>query len=158
MGKTLKTRIVHKHDVEANWIRAVNFRPKQGEMIVYDIDETHAYERIKIGDGISYVTDLPFVAGDLNNKMDKQVGSQHAYTLLFVDGAGAVSTLKLGEGLSIIDGVLTITTRISSVTLDVSDIGEAIVTGGSFVIDAQGDAIMTGAELNVDENGYAQII
>lgn len=29
--KTIKSRIVHKHDSETNWSRATNFVPKQGE-------------------------------------------------------------------------------------------------------------------------------
>ena len=61
MEKKIKSRIVHKHDTETNWSKATNFIPKQGEIIVYDIDETHAYERFKIGDGTSLVTALPFV-------------------------------------------------------------------------------------------------
>ena len=55
------TRIVHKHDTEANWNKAVNFIPKQSELIVYDSDENFDYERLKIGDGITLVTELPFV-------------------------------------------------------------------------------------------------
>ena len=35
--KTLNNiRIVHKHDIEANWLKAENFIPKQGEIIIYD--------------------------------------------------------------------------------------------------------------------------
>jgi len=60
--KTLKTRIVHKHDTDANWLKAVNFTPKQGEIIIYDIDDNYSYERFKIGDGITNVNDLPFGA------------------------------------------------------------------------------------------------
>lgn len=59
--KTLNTRIQQKHDIEANWLKAVNFIPKQGEIIVYDIDEAHDYERIKMGDGITNVNALPFI-------------------------------------------------------------------------------------------------
>lgn len=58
--KTLNTRIINKHATEADWIKAVNFIPKQAELIVYDIDETHNIERFKIGDGINNVNDLPF--------------------------------------------------------------------------------------------------
>lgn len=58
--KTLKARLVNKHDIEANWLLATNFTPKQGEIIVYDIDENYSYERFKIGDGTSNVNDLPF--------------------------------------------------------------------------------------------------
>ena len=60
MEKEMKARIVHKHDIEANWDKAVNFIPMQGEIIVYDIDENYNYERIKIGDGQTVVANLPF--------------------------------------------------------------------------------------------------
>ena len=59
--KTLKTRIIHKHEPEANWkLLATGFTPKKGEIIVYDIDENYNYERFKIGDGVTNVNDLPF--------------------------------------------------------------------------------------------------
>lgn len=58
--KIIKTRIVHKHDIEENWNKATNFIPMQGEIIVYDIDDTHSHERFKIGDGINTVGNLPF--------------------------------------------------------------------------------------------------
>ena len=57
--KRLNTRIIHKHDTEANWLKS-SFTPKQGEMIIYDIDENYDYERVKIGDGVQNVNDLPF--------------------------------------------------------------------------------------------------
>ena len=58
--KIMKTRIIHKHDTEENWNKATNFIPKQGEIIVYDVDATHVYERFKIGDGVTNVNSLPF--------------------------------------------------------------------------------------------------
>lgn len=58
--KNIKSRIVHKHDIETNWNKATSFIPKQGELIIYDIDENYSYERFKIGDGTTVVTDLPF--------------------------------------------------------------------------------------------------
>ena len=60
--KNIKSRIIHKHDIEAHWLLAENFVPKQGEIIVYDIDENYNYERFKIGDGVANVSDLPFVS------------------------------------------------------------------------------------------------
>ena len=60
--KNIKTRIIHKHDTEENWNKATNFIPKQGEIIVYDIDSSHSYERIKIGDGMTNVISLPYVS------------------------------------------------------------------------------------------------
>ena len=63
--KNIKSRIVHKHDIETNWLLAVNFTPKQGEIIVYDIDSNYNYERFKIGDGLHNVNELPFSTDNL---------------------------------------------------------------------------------------------
>lgn len=69
--KTLNNvRIVNKHETETNWQKS-SFVPKQGELIVYDIDSTHSYERIKIGDGKTNVNALPFIDA---NKVDKVSG------------------------------------------------------------------------------------
>ena len=65
--KTIKSRIVHKHDSEANWSRATNFVPKQGELIIYDTDTNHSYVRVKIGDGITNVSSLPFFDIDVDS-------------------------------------------------------------------------------------------
>ena len=63
--KTLKTRVVLKHDTEANWETAGNapnpFIPKKGEVIIYDPDDTHTCSRQKVGDGIKNVNELPFL-------------------------------------------------------------------------------------------------
>ena len=69
--KNLNARIVHKHDTEANWLKAVNFIPKQGELIVYDVDATYNYERIKIGDGATLVSALPFVDDAVKDIIDE---------------------------------------------------------------------------------------
>lgn len=52
------TRIQLKTDTAANWAKATNFKPKAGELVYYsDI------KRIKIGDGTTVVSALPFVGG-----------------------------------------------------------------------------------------------
>ena len=61
--KTIKTRLINKHDTESNWLKAENFVPLKGEFIIYDNDENNTYTRIKIGDGISKVNELPFYRG-----------------------------------------------------------------------------------------------
>lgn len=63
--KILKSRIVHKHDVAANWALATNFSPLKGEIIVYDPDENNEQPRVKVGDGETNVNDLPFVTDGL---------------------------------------------------------------------------------------------
>lgn len=58
---TLYARIVNTHDVESNWDKAVSFIPRSGEIIVYDPDTTNTTSRIKIGDGIHAISELPFL-------------------------------------------------------------------------------------------------
>lgn len=48
--------VMLKHDIAANWAKAVNFVPQKGEMIIYDDMDPP----FKIGDGIRNVNDLPF--------------------------------------------------------------------------------------------------
>ncbi len=59
--KNMNARIQHKHDIEANWNKALNFIPKIGEIIVYDIDDNYNYSRFKIGDGVRAINDLEFL-------------------------------------------------------------------------------------------------
>lgn len=58
--KRLKTRIVHKHDTEANWAKAINFVPMEGEIVVYDADDKNAVPRFKIGNGTTNINGLAF--------------------------------------------------------------------------------------------------
>ena len=69
--KMFNTRIIHKHDTEANWKKAENFIPKEAELIVYDSDENYTYSRLKIGDGVTKVNNLPFHAGTWEEIADK---------------------------------------------------------------------------------------
>ena len=72
--KEIPGRLILKHDIESNWNRAVTFVPKQGEIVIYDIDDNHTYERFKIGDGKALVGQLPFYLEDevieILNKID----------------------------------------------------------------------------------------
>lgn len=61
--KTLNTRFQMKTDTEENWLKATNFIPKNGEIIIYATDATHSYQRVKIGDGTKKVKELPFING-----------------------------------------------------------------------------------------------
>ena len=63
--KTLKTRVIQKHETEADWGAATGFTPLQGELIVYDPDENHSYSRLKVGDGVTNVNVLPFVVANI---------------------------------------------------------------------------------------------
>ena len=85
---SLKTRIKQKTDTSANWAKATNFVPLKGEIIVYS-----DLNRIKIGDGVTKVTALPFLAdGDikglqdaLDKKFDKTGGTITGSTYIKVN-------------------------------------------------------------------------
>ena len=68
-SKEIQSRIIHKHDIEENWNKATNFIPKQGELIIYDIDSNYSYERFKIGDGITSIISLPFTLNAITNNV-----------------------------------------------------------------------------------------
>ena len=55
-NKEIKTRIQNKNDTSENWIKAVNFVPLKGEIIIYN--DTLQF---KIGDGTSLLSQLEFV-------------------------------------------------------------------------------------------------
>lgn len=63
-----KLRIKQKHDTEVNWLKATTFVPLDGELIIYDVDDTHSTPRFKVGDGIQVVGDLPFLADGINSQ------------------------------------------------------------------------------------------
>ena len=55
----LKTRIGNKYDTASNFSNAT-FTPLKGEIIFYDVDGTLEHRRMKIGDGVTPIGDLPF--------------------------------------------------------------------------------------------------
>lgn len=61
----MKDRVLIKHDIAANWAKAVNFVPMAGELIIYDgIIEDGVYleqPKIKVGDGLHKLAELPFL-------------------------------------------------------------------------------------------------
>ena len=95
--KKINARIIHKHDTEENWNKATTFIPQKGEIIVYDIDSNHNYERIKIGDGEHTPNDLPFVTDNYYTKSEtdtKLNGKQNSLsaTQLNAVNSGITST------------------------------------------------------------------
>lgn len=60
--KVFQSRIQLKHDTEENWLKATNFIPKEGEIIIYDVDANNPTPRFKVGNGTTTVNLLPFVA------------------------------------------------------------------------------------------------
>ena len=68
--KSLKTRIINKHDTAENFQKATNFTPKTAEIIIYDKDTDNSYPKIKIGDGELNINNLPFVGDDKADATD----------------------------------------------------------------------------------------
>ena len=78
--KVLKTRMIQKHEYEADWLKS-DFIPLESEIVVYDAEADQNgnlfegvklpdnriipfnYARIKIGDGQTKINDLPFIDG-----------------------------------------------------------------------------------------------
>lgn len=61
MAKQINARIITKHDVASNWAKAINFIPREGEIIVYEPDESNTVARLKVGNGITKINELPFI-------------------------------------------------------------------------------------------------
>lgn len=124
---SLKSRIINKHDLEANWLKAANFIPKRGETIYYDpeVDESGnvlegahiveegkepylpggrtspmLYARQKVGDGIRKVSDLPFIIDEVvTSKVNEVVADKDIFEIdmLTVNAHGGVAA---GEDLN----------------------------------------------------------
>ena len=114
---TVKTRIQLKNDTEANWALATNFVPLKGELIIYSIDAAHPFCRLKVGDGVTTVGNLPFLnstnftiyvdttanyranptfiphKGDIVIFLDKEVITEHGVAV-------NVPGIKIGDGLA----------------------------------------------------------
>lgn len=56
----IKSAFFHAKESEWKTEELNSYIPKQGEIVIYDIDDVYAYERFKIGDGVQNVIDLPF--------------------------------------------------------------------------------------------------
>lgn len=67
MGQTkervrFKGVVIFKHETEENWEKS-SYIPEDGETVIYDPDKIHDYPRIKVGNGIDMVKNLPFSGG-----------------------------------------------------------------------------------------------
>lgn len=83
MAKQLNARIITKHDKEENWAKATGFIPKLGEIIVYESDDltlVSKVPRIKIGNGIDYINNLPFLTDPYIAKENGKGLSTNDYT------------------------------------------------------------------------------
>ena len=81
MANTIKSRILLKTDTTANWEKATNFIPKEGEVCIYldrfQLDDGTYVPGIKVGDGTSYISELEFMGDEYisNEDIDEILGS-----------------------------------------------------------------------------------
>lgn len=85
-------RIKHKHDIEANWLKALNFKPLAGEIIIYDPEKSEndlpkddqgnllrtdyiTFSRFKVGDGEHNINELPFINKNINIATNNMIDS-----------------------------------------------------------------------------------
>ena len=80
-NNTIKTRIRLKNDTEANWNKEAsrNFVPLLGEIIIYTADATHTYSRLKVGDGITTVVNLPFIDSGTINGSEVEIVKENSF-------------------------------------------------------------------------------
>jgi hypothetical protein len=152
--KAVTTRIQHKHDLEVNWLKAVNFVPMQGELIIYDAEvdangqtltlptgrtTPYTYERFKIGDGKTTVSNLGFAA---SSEADLRL-AEDLYTYADIGkitGATNKNPIKVasvGETLKTVFNAVfgeqaDEQPSIGSASLGVSQTGSTSVTGGEY--------------------------
>ncbi len=76
----LRTRIQSKIDTTAHWNAATTFIPLKGEVIVYSdysykmVEGNRVYiPNFKVGDGLAYVPDLPFVNEDMRQQLESHL-------------------------------------------------------------------------------------
>lgn len=131
--KNIQSRIQHKHDTEANWLKATNFIPKAGELIIYDVDAAHTEPRLKIGNGTTNVNNLPFV-NDNNSITDTKVTQSAAIT---TNGEYPVILSKTTQNTEITDGVnktSTLKYNPSTQTLTAPKFRGGLTTNGNNII------------------------
>lgn len=104
--QSVNTRIKNKHALEVDWLKATNFTPLHGELIIYDAEvdasgdvltkivdgeeitllpdgraTPYTYARFKIGNGVSNVNSLPFIVeAEINNMISWGTSDPDAVT------------------------------------------------------------------------------
>lgn len=76
-------KITSKHGTEAQWAALEPpYIPNSGEIIVFDADSNFIEPRIKVGDGVSSATELPFVGASEIYIGTKQPAVTHRFGFL----------------------------------------------------------------------------
>lgn len=97
---TVHARIQLKNDTESNWNKS-SFVPLPGEVIIYNEDGTHPFFRIKIGNGVLTVPELPFIdAATISGvSINNITAARLNHTLTF--GAGQAFTFDGSQDVTV---------------------------------------------------------
>ena len=116
MGATINTRIQQKRDSTAAWNAARGFIPLQGELIIYNDYKTIQKEidgelrtvqipGVKIGDGQTYVQDLPFIDEELRDKVMMHINNPDIHVTL-QEKIFWNNKLNVNDNAELVDGAL----------------------------------------------------
>ena len=112
----INARIQNKRDTTASWNAARGFIPRAGEIIVYNDYKTIQKEidgkvqdvlipGVKIGDGQTYVQDLPFVDAELRETIMNHINNQDIHATL-QEKLFWNDKLNVDDNAELIDGAL----------------------------------------------------
>lgn len=108
--KQIKTKIIFKHETEENWKKS-SYVPEQGEQVFVDFDDTHPYQRVKRGDGIHKVCELPDIEATWGEFVDLNIGKwvpngDHEEYLINKSGRRKIRELDTNNPIDFEDGDL----------------------------------------------------
>lgn len=112
----MNTRIQNKRDTTAKWNAARGFVPLAGEVIIYTDYKTIRKEidgemknvlipGVKIGDGQTYVQDLPFVDTELRDRLMEHINNQDLHVTL-QEKLFWNNKLNVNDNMELVDGAL----------------------------------------------------
>lgn len=116
MSGTVNTRVKQKRDSTQHWNEARGFIPLEGEIIIYNdykvMDKVIDGESrrvqipgIKIGDGRTYVQDLPFIDEELRDKLMTHIENPNIHVTL-QEKLFWNNKLNVDDNAELVDGAL----------------------------------------------------
>lgn len=78
----INAKVLMERDTTANWNRHIDFIPQLGEAIIYTdykIKNGTVYPGLKIGDGLAYLIDLPFLGDDVAEDLLSHISDSESH-------------------------------------------------------------------------------
>ena len=116
MGATVNARLQLKRESTQYWNEALGFIPLEGELIIYNdyrtiqkevdgVMQTIKVPAIKIGDGMAYVQDLPFVNEELREQILNHIDNPDIHVTL-QEKLFWNNKLNVNDAAELVDGAL----------------------------------------------------